>query len=270
MRKILVMTDLHMRAEGQRIIGLDPGMRLDAALDHALTRHADAEALILCGDLAHAGVADEYRRLRRILARCPIPVIPLLGNHDRRDSFRLVFPDVPTTSDGHVQSVTDLGDTTIITLDTLDGPPFGRTHVGRLDAARLDWLDRTLAGAAGRQLLVCAHHPPMPVGIPAMDAIALADGEQMIERLAAHDAPVHLICGHLHRTVSGMAHGVPFTVLKGTCHQGPLDLHSLDSSLSVDEPGAYGVVLLSPGRIVVHSEDVLAGGNIISGYDDPR
>lgn len=265
MRKLLVMTDLHFRPEGQRIIGLDPGQRFADALAHALERHGDAEALVLCGDLAHAGEAAEYERLRAALAVCPLPVVPMLGNHDDRAAFRAVFPDAPVTADGHVQSHREIGETRLITLDTLIGPPFGRAHLGRLGPERLAWLDAALAGASGRQVLVCAHHPPMPTGLPAMDALRLEDGDALIDRLLAHDAPVHLILGHLHRTVSGSMRGLPFTVLKGTCHQGPLDLVSDDSTLSVDEPGAYGVVLLAPGQIVVHSEDVLRS-EVTSGY----
>ncbi|MCR8725428.1 metallophosphoesterase [Frigidibacter sp. ROC022] len=267
MRKLLVMTDLHIRAEGQRIIGLDPGARLAEALAHALARHGDAEALVLCGDLTHAGEPAEYQRLRAVLADCPLPVIPMLGNHDNRDAFRTVFPEAPATPEGHVQDVRDIGETWLITLDTLIGPPFGWTHLGRLGPERLAWLDSALAGARDRQVLVCAHHPPMPTGLPAMDSILLEDGAALVDRLLAHDAPAHLILGHLHRTVSGTMRGLPFTVLKGTCHQGPLELVSDDSTLSVDEPGAYGVVLLGPGQVIVHSEDVLATGSALSGYD---
>jgi len=58
--KILVMTDLHIRGEGQTIIGLDPSAKLDAAIAHALALHKNAAALVLTGDLVHGGKVEEY------------------------------------------------------------------------------------------------------------------------------------------------------------------------------------------------------------------
>ncbi len=256
MRKLLLMTDIHILPEGGRIIGLDPLARFRAALDHALIRHPDAEALILMGDLTHHGAPEEYARLADTLDGLPVPVLPMIGNHDRREAFLAAFPKAPQTADGHVQTVRDLDTHRIITLDTLDGPPYPKGHhAGRLCPARLAWLSEALAGADGRLPLVFAHHPPYAIGIPGMDMIPLADGEALLALLARHGA--HLFCGHVHRTISGSQSGVPWTMLKGTCHQGPLDLVTPDSSLSIDEPGAYGVLLLPRGGVVAHSEDVL-------------
>lgn len=257
MQKLLVITDTHITAEGGTIIGLDPLVRCRAALAHALSRHPDAAALILTGDLAHRGLPEEYARLAQALAGLPLPVLTMLGNHDRREAFRAAFPDAPRTTSGHVQQILDLLHHRVITLDTLDGPPYpAGHHAGRLCAARMDWLAAALAGAAGRVPLVFAHHPPFAVGIPGMDAIALAEGEALIALLARHPG-AHLFCGHLHRTVSGSRAGVPWTIFKSPCHQGPLDLESPDSSLSIDEPGAYGVLLLPEAGVIAHSEDVL-------------
>ena len=66
-QKLLIMTDLHIRGEGEKIIGLDPLEKLELALAHALALHADAEGLVLTGDLTHSGKADEYRRLNKAL-----------------------------------------------------------------------------------------------------------------------------------------------------------------------------------------------------------
>lgn len=257
MNKLLVLTDLHIVPEGETVMGLDPGARLTAVLNHALARHADATALIITGDLTHHGTGAEYRRLAGLLAGLPLPVILMIGNHDRRAPFQAAFADAPRSESGHVQGILDLPHHRIITLDTLDGPPYPRGHhAGRLCDARLAWLKAALAGAQGRTCLVFAHHPPFPVGIPGMDAIALAEGDALLAMLAAH-RPVHLFCGHVHRTISGSAGGVGWTMFKSTCHQGPLDLTTPDSSLSIDEPGAYGVLLLPPGGVIAHSEDVL-------------
>lgn len=256
MHKLLVMTDLHIVEEGGTIVGLDPLARFRDALEHALARHPDAEALILMGDLTHNGSPAEYARLAEALAGLPLPLLPMLGNHDRREAFLEAFPDAPRTASGHVQTVLDLAHHRIVTLDTLDGPPYRPGHhAGRLCERRGAWLAEALAGAEGRLPLVFSHHPAYPVGIPGMDAIPLAEGEGLLQLLARHGA--HLFCGHVHRTISGSRLGVPWTMFKSTCHQGPLDLVEVDSSLSIDEPGAYGVLLLPEDGVIAHSEDVL-------------
>lgn len=261
MHKLIVMTDLHIVGEGERIIDLDPLARFGEALDHALARHPDAEALILMGDLTHHGSPAQYARLAGTLSGLPLPFIPMLGNHDRREAFLGAFPDAPRTASGHVQAVLDLPHHRIVTLDTLDGPPYpAGHHAGRLCDFRLAWLEEVLTGADGRLPLVFSHHPAYPVGIPGMDAIPLAEGEGLLTLLARHGA--HLFCGHVHRTISGSRSGVPWTMFKSTCHQGPLDLVQVDSTLSIDEPGAYGVLLLPADGVIAHSEDVLPEASV--------
>lgn len=251
--KLLVMTDLHLRGPGKTIIGLDPRARLQQVLDHALHHHGDAQALILMGDLTHSGLAEEYAILSEVMAPCPIPVTYMLGNHDDRDRFHATFPDRPTTAGGFVQSVTDLPHHRIITLDSFDAAA-DPEHSGTLCPTRMTWLRAALAGAGGRMPLVFIHHPPHQVGIPGMDPIRLTNGPELLELL--HGSGAHLFCGHVHRTISGQAAGVPFTMFKGTCHQGVLNFTDTDCSLSVAEPGAYGVLLLPADGVIAHSEDV--------------
>ena len=264
MQKIIVMTDIHLRGAGKTIIGLDPVQRFDAALDAALATHPDAKALILMGDLTHSGRADEYALLKQYIAACPIPVTLMLGNHDARAQFCAAFPDLPRTPHGHVQQIIDLEHHRIITLDTYEPDPDPH-HSGWLCEDRLAWLDAALAGADGRMPLVFAHHPPHDIGLPGMDAIRLINGDALLDRLRGTGA--HLFCGHVHRTISGQAKGVPFTMFKSTCHQAPLDLVAHDSTLSIAEPGAYGVLLLTKGAVIAHSEDVGLGFSSVSGRD---
>jgi len=267
MQKLLCLSDLHICAPGETIIGLSPSQRLADALAAAVTAHPDAEALILLGDLTHHGTDIEYAELKRLLAAVTLPVIPMLGNHDRRDAFLRAFPDAPQMPSGHIQQWRDFGQHRVITLDSLDGPPFvDGHHSGRLCDTRRAFLEDALATRNGRHAVVCIHHPPFETGIVGMDCIALAEGAAFLDLLAQH-GDVHLICGHIHRTISGSARGVPWSMFKSPCHQGVLDLVQPNSHLSSNEPGAFGVVLLSDDGVVVHSEDVgLANVRIFGGY----
>lgn len=113
------------------------------------------------------------------------------------------------------------------------------------------WPQNALDGAVPRLPLVFIHHPPFDVGLPGMDAIKLQNGAAVLQLVAQSGG--HMFCGHVHRTISGQARGVPFSMFKSPCHQAPLDLITHDSTLSVDEPAAYGVVLLTSGGATVTS-----------------
>ncbi|MEO1640824.1 MAG: metallophosphoesterase [Pseudomonadota bacterium] len=266
MQKLLFLTDLHICAPGERIIGLDPSARTAAALYAAVSTHPDAEALILLGDLTHNGLPEEYAELGRILEAIPIPIIPMLGNHDRREAFWAAFPDAPRSTEGFVQHALDIGAHRIITLDSLDGPPYADDHhAGRLCPKRMAFLKDALQDHDG-PALVCVHHPPFDTGIRGMDAIKLADGDAFLDCLSDHGR-THLICGHIHKTISGSSRCVPWSVFKSPCHQGVIDFESPNAHLSTDEPGAYGLVLLHGDGVTVHTEDVgLTGVRVFDGY----
>lgn len=209
----------------------------------------------------------EYAALRRVLGHVPLPVIPLIGNHDRRAAFLSAFPDAPTTESGHVQTVRDFGNHRLITLDSLDGPPYpDGHHAGRLCPDRLGFLDKALATRAGRYGVVCVHHPPFDTGVAGMDRIKLVDGDALLALLARH-GDMYLLCGHLHLTINGQTGGVPWSVFKSPCHQGIVDLASPNAHLSTDAPGGYGLALLAPGGVIVHHIDVDPRVRHFSGYD---
>jgi 3',5'-cyclic AMP phosphodiesterase CpdA len=254
MVKFLVFSDLHLVEDGVEIIGLDPLARFRDGLEHALAQHPDASRLVLLGDLTHHGRTAQYQRLRDALDGLALPISFLLGNHDNRATFRRVFAEVEATSSGHIQQMVDLGPACLITLDTLDDHADPK-HSGRLCADRLAWLERALTWAAGRPVVVALHHPPFATGFAGMDAIALQDPAPLYALLKGYPGAVQLLCGHIHRTISGQAEGLPFSVFKSPCDQMPMRLGDAGSAHSVAEPGAYGIVLVGAGGVIVHSED---------------
>ena len=264
--KALIFTDLHITVDGETIIGLDPLDRFREALAHALTRHGDAHHIILLGDLTHNGRPEEYARLQTALKECPLPVTVTMGNHDRRAAFDAAFPDA--SHNRAAQRALDMGRLRLLVLDTHDDE--GRApleHDGYLYQPRLDWLDHELARAADedREVVVLCHHPPCGTGFWAMDAIGLANAPELLGRLHAAPQVRHLICGHIHRTIHASAGGLPVSILKSTCHQMPMVLGPGASADSVDEPGAYGILVALDDCIVLHTEDfALSTGEVLS------
>jgi len=254
MQKVLVFTDLHIRNQGETILGIDPTARFFEALTHALRNYPDAAHIVLMGDLTNSGKVTEYQELARALKGLQIPVTLMCGNHDNRDNLRAVFPDTPVTPSGHLQRFVDLGDTRLIMLDTLDGPPFRNDyHQGHLCPNRLIWLDETLRTTPGRAVLYM-HHPAWVTGLSGMDDIRLRNEDAFFDLLDQHRNVAHIFTGHLHRTISGNARGYSFSTFKSPNIQTPLFLENLHISQSTPEPGAYGLVLLDQA-IIAHTED---------------
>jgi Icc protein len=255
--KLIVFSDIHLTCDDNRIIGLDPWERLNEALAHARAMHPDATHYVLLGDLAHHGQPRAYAELGRVLALHTGPVVPMLGNHDNREAFWAHYPGASEGPDGFVQHIIDDSDTRLIFLDTLADAP-DPLHSGHLCQTRLNWFKHALQGAGARRVGVFMHHPPLAVGFPGMDAIALTNAQAFWD--IASGRVDHLFLGHIHRTISGTLHGTGFTVFKSTLHQMPMNMTSSGTDLSVAEPGAYGIVLTGPDGFIAHSEDFTIAG----------
>lgn len=257
MTKILVFTDIHMLPEGRTIIGLDALTRFATGLDHAARMHPDADRLILTGDLSHFGDPASYQRLKAALAGFPIPISMTIGNHDERANFLAEFPEVAVDEHGFVQQILDFEDVRCLVLDTNIG--LERSHddhsAGLLCDARLNWLDRGLREAKGKPVLIFMHHPPHETGFKGMDAIKLLNGDEFYAVLERHSNVRHIFAGHVHRTIGGSHRGIPFSIFKSPLHQQPMPFDIDDTSSSVDEPGAYGIIVVTPQGLQVHTED---------------
>ena len=278
MSKLIVFTDLHILPEGGRIIGLDPSERLRKGIAHVNLHHPDTHHVLFTGDLTHRGDVASYQRLRDLLSALRCPYSLLLGNHDQRENFLSVFPEAPLDANGFVQQALDIAPHTgqgvhpdgarLLLLDTLFAPPynFPDSYSGFLCEQRMDWLAQQLASAGKRPVHIFMHHPPHATGFVGMDAIALRNGEAFYELLLHHGNVRHIFAGHVHRTISGTSHGIAFSVFKSPCHQQPMPFAAEDTTLSVDEPGAYGIVLLRPDGVLVHTEDYEIASPGTSGY----
>lgn len=255
MSRVIVLTDLHitMTPDAHRP---DADAGLARAIRHINAEQAEADLLILTGDLTDKGDAASYAKLARHLESAALPAVLMLGNHDNRKAFVSVFPDAPVCETGHVQRVIDLPEARLICLDTLNGPPYDypASHSGRLCEARLDWMEGQLSGTA-LPCILFMHHPPHDTGFTAMDTIKLLDGPAFYDRLAAHDNVAHIICGHVHRTISGSHRGIPFSVFKSPVGQMPMLFDVMDFHVETPEPPAYGIVDIHPDGITVHTED---------------
>ena len=249
--KVILMSDLHITEPGTHIVGLDPACRFRRCLDHATLHHAEACHLFLMGDLTHHGRDAEYVILREILSAQPFPATLMLGNHDRRGPFAQVFPE---HSEAFQHGHQDFGATRILYLDTLDEYAPNK-HSGLMCAERLSWLQAQLE-VSQEPMIVLAHHHMLASGFDGMDEIKLSNGLAVAEMIAGSNRCQMVINGHIHRTIFSSFKGVSHAMIKSPCHQMPMILGAGASSLSVAEPGGYGLLLLDAQSPVLHHVDV--------------
>ncbi|MGF1553605.1 MAG: phosphodiesterase [Paracoccaceae bacterium] len=245
--KILQLTDIHLTTPGETIGGRDPNANFEAALDHALATHPDADALVITGDLSDWGERADYERLRIRLDDVPIPVELCIGNHDDRDAFLSVFPE-RADEHGFVQRVFALPGAVGLVLDTW----WPDTHAGRYCETRLAWLDARLAEVAAPAFLFM-HHNPVPTHVAPKDRIMLLDAAAFEAVVARHAAKVrHIFFGHCHVPLAGSLAGVPVSAPRGTNHAGFANFPEKALLTRSTLPEAYAVAIVEGGTVTVH------------------
>lgn len=262
--KIIHLTDLHLKAPGGDVLGIDPARRLATVIASINRNHADAALCVVTGDLADLAEPAAYRLAREMLAGLVVPVALTLGNHDARAPFRESFPLAPESPGGFVQSAVDLGPLAVVVIDTLDEEQRG---VGRVCVRRLAWLEATLGRLKPKPVIVFMHHPPMRIGLPWFDPMLIGNGDEVLALLHRHDHVAHLAFGHVHVNVSGVRHGLSFSGSRGTCHK-ILARPTPAEALYADQGAAYDMLLFAEGLLAVHSIDP-AGPNRLIGRETP-
>lgn len=146
----------------------------------------------------------------------------------------------------------------------LDGPPFyyceateidnwmiiglDSCETGRAGGAiadlELDRLDDAIESSDAGHVMVCLHHPPVPMGSAWLDTVGLDDGPAFLKRLSASGKVRLAIFGHVHQAYDESHDGIRIIATPSTCRQfkPQSDEFALD-----DLPPAYR-------RIALHSD----------------
>ncbi len=260
MQKFIVFTDTHVGEFKDEKFG---PASFEAGVRHALLRHPDAEFLVHLGDLTQNGFESEYEQVRPVLDAIDIDVRLIPGNHDDRANMKTSLPEfvhADPAAMGFVQSASRVGSNLILALDThSDGSIPDSPHSGHLCPARLNWVREQVVGVDAARIIVLMHHPPFRVGMKILDACGLANGGELIEILDLSEVPVHIVCGHVHRTISGMIGRHGFSVCRGSSQTfGLVDaearVHQWAEPNDTADSHAYNVVFLYDESVVMHTQ----------------
>lgn len=244
------LSDLHVRPVGVPAYRVAETNKLLArAVDALLALEPRPDAVVITGDLTDCGLVEEYEVLASQLARLPMPVHLVLGNHDRRETFREVFGETEGTADGFTGFDVDVGGVRVVGIDTVvPGASFGM-----LCATRLAHLEALLSARPDVPTVIAMHHPPTACGIGHMDRIALMEGaERFAEIVARHPNVERVLAGHHHRPIQSRFAGTILQVAPSVAHQVVLDLSEDGPPAFVMEPAAFLVHVLVDGAVVSH------------------
>lgn len=257
--KIVHISDIHIHPEP--ILGLDPVEHFRLCLAHVEQFQADADRVIITGDLTDDGRPESYARLQEMLTASTLTgaATPrlLIGNHDSRANFLAAYPDARTDAAGFVQwhEETPAGD--FLYLDTVETG----SHWGSYCAARRDWLTARLEDARARGVgaFLFMHHNPTAVHVANADRINIREEAELKAVLRAFPGTVrHIFFGHCHYTLSGTAAGIPFSAPRSTNHACWPEFSGDPRRMGYgDLQPNYNVCFIDGDDVVVHSIEFL-------------
>ncbi len=253
---IAQISDSHVKKKGTLLFGkVDTYGLLEAAVERIERLDPLPDILLHTGDLANDGEPGDYVAIAELLGRFSMPVLPILGNHDRREPARAALsflPHVPES--GCFRYVVEDYPVRIVALDTLVEGKAG----GKLGSEQLRWLDATLAARPEVPTLVMLHHPPFATGISYMDSIGLADAAAFSAVISQHGQIMRIVAGHVHRPISTCFAGTVAMTAPGTAHQIGFNLSADDEAPWTLEPPGFLVHRFEGGALVSHTAGIAA------------
>jgi len=225
--------------------------RLAAAVEVVRELNPHPDGVLVSGDLADAATDAQYEQVGALLAPLGVPIHVVVGNHDDREALPRHF-GAPLT-DGYVQYSADVGPLRLVVLDT----QVPGEDSGHLDAERLAWLERELAAAPDRPTMVAMHHPPISIGIEAIDGIGLPPADRNALRRVIDRNPqvLRLVGGHIHRAVAGELAGRTVVIAPSTYAELRPDFHADRLEMSAGRAG-FVVHDLVDGGLASHLQSV--------------
>lgn len=210
--RIIQFTDTHIfSGHADTFDGIDTMQSLQSVMDHARKFNWPPDAILVTGDLVHDPVKPAYERLRKILNSTAKPVFCIPGNHDIPHLMHEVLQhdNISTCKAIH------FSDWLVLMLDTF----LPRTHAGLLHPDELEFFDWQLNENRQKHVLVCLHHPPVPVGSPWMDKMGLRNPDAFFSIVNKYNHIRVILWGHIHQEFSSQHNQIKLLATPSTCVQ---------------------------------------------------
>ncbi|MEQ1505210.1 MAG: phosphodiesterase [Myxococcota bacterium] len=251
---IAQITDTHISTLGSfNDRSLRTADHLERAVAHLNALVPRPDVVVATGDLVERGQPEEYVRFSQIVRALEPPLFVVPGNHDGRAALAEAFG--LSLVGGFVLYTVERFPVRLIALDTHVPGAAG----GSLCLDRLTWLDARLSEQPERPTVVFMHHPPFPIGIPALDAMGLDGSDALATVIARHPQVERVICGHAHRPITRRFAGTIASVGPATAHQLALELAPSPRLGVVMEPPACTLHLWDGRALVTHTSPIATG-----------
>jgi Icc protein len=196
--RIALLSDTHIDADKTKV-SRDVNMsdHLTQAWQGVTAAAARLQAAILHGDIAHLrGELADYRQVAQLLmptGKAAVPLHFLMGNHDRRDTFREVLrTSSASLLDSHHVSILETPHANWFLLDSLEAT---NKTPGLIGEAQLKWLTAALDAKADKPAIVSVHHHPQWEG---EKINGIQDTRPLFEILVPRKHVKAVVYGHTH------------------------------------------------------------------------
>jgi len=238
--RVLHFTDPHLFAAADGSLrGPVTHATLQRVLEHYRKSGWSADHVQVTGDIIQDDTREAYVRFRETVEPIGLPVYCVPGNHDVRGMMREELQNEPF----HYGGSLEIEDWLIAGIDSsVEGQA-----AGSLEASELDRLDRLIDSTRAEHVMVCLHHPPLPVGSRWLDELALQNAEEFLERANASGKVRLVVFGHVHQAFDDVYRSLRIIGTPSTCRQFAPDS---DSFAVDDKPPAYRrIELHARGRV---------------------
>ncbi|MEX1266492.1 MAG: metallophosphoesterase [Woeseia sp.] len=232
--RILHLTDPHLFADpAASLRGTATHASLQSVLEHIQEAGWPADFVAMTGDVIQDDSAGAYANFRELLATLSLPVHCVPGNHDVRALMRDALSEPPF----YYCATWEQHDWLVVGIDSCVDNSAG----GSISADEWERLKATVEASDAAHVLVCLHHPPLPLDSRWLDQVGLEDGDSFLRQLASLGTVRGCLFGHAHQECDRVVDGLHIIGTPSTCRQfkPQSDEFALD-----DRPPAYRRVLL--------------------------
>jgi len=195
----------------------------------------------MTGDVIQDDTRAAYDRFRELMTPLQLPIYCVPGNHDVRELMRAAVSDAPF----HYCESVHIGNWLITGIDSCVS---GKAS-GRVDDDELDRLEKLLTTNEAEHVMICLHHPPLPVGSKWLDQVGLKNSDEFLGLIARPGNVRAAIFGHVHQAFEGEHESIRIIGTPSTCSQFKVasDEFALD-----DNPPAYRKISLYADGSIEH------------------
>jgi 3',5'-cyclic-AMP phosphodiesterase len=233
------LTDTHLFADGTKtMFDCVTNQTFAAVIQRLAQVQPRPDLLLLTGDISQDDTAASYEYARSLIGPLQIPTYWLRGNHDQNGAaIAQLNGDVISAEKSFEQ-----GGWRFILLDSMviDQPG------GNLSQSQLQWLEQQLADNFdnAKPTLVAVHHHSIACGVEYMDAMALANADELFVVLDRYPQVKLVISGHIHQEFAAQRDGVTYLSAPSTCIQ--LKPNQAEIELDTDRMPGFRLLRLYP------------------------